>query len=303
MEKSIKTLIVIEGPTASGKTALGVALAKQWNTVVISADSRQFYHEMTIGTAKPLESEMDGIPHYFVGSHSIQTPLTAADFAQEGLVLLEELFQHHDQVLCVGGSGLFIDALCHGFDALPHDPAMRDLLNQIHASHGLEILVEELKQRDPVSADKIDLNNPVRVIRALEICRITGNAYSDLLDKPKESRPFQVVKFVLDLPREELYERINQRVLQMIEAGLLEEVQSLLPYRSLQTLNTVGYTEVFRYLDGEHSWEETIEAIQQNTRRYAKRQLTWFRRDEQAIWIQEKTTEERMKKIMERFLK
>lgn len=303
MEKSIKTLIVIEGPTASGKTALGVALAKQWNTVVISADSRQFYHEMTIGTAKPLESEMDGIPHYFVGSHSIQTPLTAADFSQEALVLLEELFHHHDQVLCVGGSGLFIDALCHGFDALPHDPAMRDLLNQIHVSHGLEMLVEELKQRDPVSAEKIDLNNPVRVIRALEICRITGKAYSDLLDKPKESRPFQVVKFVLDLPREELYERINQRVLQMIEAGLLEEVQSLLPYRSLQTLNTVGYTEVFRYLDGEHSWEETIEAIQQNTRRYAKRQLTWFRRDEQAIWIQEKTTEERMKKIMERFLK
>lgn len=301
-KKHIKTLVVIEGPTASGKTALGVALANHWNTVVVSADSRQFYQEMSIGTAKPTPEEMQGVEHFFVGSHSVHDPLTAASFADQALELLEPLFLKHDVVLCVGGSGLFIDALCHGFDELPHDPRMRDELNAIWKHQGLEVLVEELKQKDPVSAATVDLKNPVRVIRALEICRITGQPFSAFLKRSSNKRPFEVVKFVLDLPREELYARINTRVVAMLEAGLLDEVRSLLPFRDLQALNTVGYSEVFRFLDGDITWEEACVLIQQNTRRYAKRQLTWFRRDPDAIWIQSKTTEDRMAEILERFL-
>jgi tRNA dimethylallyltransferase len=281
-----KTLIVIAGPTASGKTAAAIRLAQHYNAVILSADSRQFYREMAIGTAKPSLDELAAAKHYFIDSHSVTEPFSVGDFEKQGLALLDELFLIRDKVILVGGSGLYIKALCEGFDEIPHaDPAIREQLNDEFAKNGIIPLQEELKQADPVYYAEADINNPQRIIRALEVYRETGVPFSSYRKAKINTRPFNILKIALDLPREVLYKRINQRVDMMIKDGLVDEVKSLIPYRQVNALNTVGYSELFDYFDGKTDLPKAIELIKQNTRRFAKRQLTWFRKDQQIHWL------------------
>ena len=274
-------------------------MAKHWNTIVLSGDSRQFYKETSIGTAKPSVAEQDGIRHYFVDSHSIHAPLTSAQFEQEALEILEKLFKDHDHILLVGGSGMFIDALCHGLDEIPNQPEVREILTREYQTAGLGPLLEELEAKDPEFFAQVDKQNPVRIIRALEVIRISGKPFSSFRASAFRQRPFAVQKFVIDLPREILYERINRRVDIMMQQGLLQEVESLHAFRNLQTLNTVGYSELFDHLEGKTTLAEAIELIKRNTRRYAKRQLTWFRRDENALWISETDPEKQITFVLE----
>jgi tRNA dimethylallyltransferase len=278
-------LIVIGGPTASGKTSLAVNLAKQLNTVVLSADSRQFYKEMSIGTAKPAVEEMQGITHYFVGSHSIHNELTAASFAKEANDLLSNLFKSHNNVILVGGSGMYIDALCSGLDDIPTSSVIRDELTKEWKSMGLEKLVNELANYDAVAFNQIDIKNPMRVIRALEVFRLTGLPISTFKRAQQAAPDFDVIRFVIDLPRKELYDRINRRVDLMIQSGLIDEVRELIPFKQYTSLNTVGYKEIIDHLEGKCSLDEAIEKVKLNSRRYAKRQLTWFRRHKESFWI------------------
>lgn len=283
---SNKSLIVIAGPTAVGKTDTAIALAKYYDTVVVSADSRQFYREMSIGTAKPNADELAAAKHYFIDSHSITEDFTAGDYEKQALALLNELFKQHDKVILVGGSGLFIRAVCEGFDELPDaDPAIRKRLNNEMDEKGIGYLQEKLKSADPEYYQQVDLNNPQRIIRALQVVESTGQPFSSFRKASVNKRPFNIVKFCVDLPREVLYERINRRVDVMVEQGLAEEARSLLSYRHLNALNTVGYSELFDHFDGKTSLETAIALIKQNTRNFAKRQLTWFRRDKEMHWV------------------
>jgi tRNA dimethylallyltransferase len=286
MNSQNKTLIVVAGPTAVGKTAAAIELAKHYNTVVVSADSRQFFREMSIGTAKPNADELAQVKHYFIDSHSITEPFSVGDFEKQGLALLDELFKTHDKVVLAGGSGLYIKAICEGFDELPTaDPAIREKLNQELEEKGIAYLQEKLKLADPVYYNEVDLGNPQRIIRALEVFETSGKPISFYRQATVNKRPFNIIKLALNMPREVLYNRINQRVDIMLQQGLLAEVEALLPYRHLNALNTVGYTEIFDYMDGKTSLEKAIEMIKQNTRRFAKRQLTWFRKDQSFIWF------------------
>jgi tRNA dimethylallyltransferase len=294
----MKKIIVIAGPTASGKTSLAVALAKQLNAPIISADSRQFYKELCIGTAKPTEEEMKGIPHYFVASHSIEHPLTAGQYEKQALAKVEALFQTHDSIILVGGSGMFINALIYGTDQLPHSLEVRTYWNDKFEKNGIQFLQEELKSVDPEYFEEVDIHNPVRLIRALEIHQITGQPYSSLRKQVSKKPRFETHYFVIDYPREELYNRINQRVNIMMESGLLEEVRAHREHQELQPLNTVGYKELFDYLNYNISLERAIELIKQNTRRYAKRQLTWFRKEENAQWLTPSPQEEMLRSIL-----
>jgi tRNA dimethylallyltransferase len=294
----MKKLIVIGGPTASGKTALSIALAQQLNTVVVSADSRQFYKEMSIGTAKPSIDEMSGIPHFFIDGHSITDEVNASRFAREAEMVLKDLFEKHDTVILTGGSGMFIDALCYGLDDIPHNPVILEELNQLYASVGLDPLLEELKQQDPKYFSQVDRQNPVRVIRALEVIRETGLPYSSLRKGAPKIHHFEIHYFVLSPPRELLYERINQRVDVMIENGLEEEAKQLFSQRYLKPLATVGYTEWFRFFDGEIDKQTCIDLIKQNSRRYAKRQVTWFKRNENARWIPYGSLQDQIEYVM-----
>jgi tRNA dimethylallyltransferase len=281
-----KTLIVIAGPTAVGKTAAAIEVAKHFNTVVISADSRQFFREMSIGTAKPDANELAQVKHYFIDSHSITEPFSVGDFERECLLLLDDLFKKHDYVVLAGGSGLYIKAICEGFDDLPTaDPAIRKQLNLELKEKGLSYLQEKLKQADLIYYNQVDLGNPQRIIRALEVFESTGNPISSYRQATVNKRPFHIIKLALNMPREVLYRRINHRVDIMMQHGLLAEATSLLPYRHLNALNTVGYAEIFDYLDGATTLDKAVEMIKQNTRRFAKRQLTWFRKDQQFIWF------------------
>lgn len=273
-------------------------LAKHWKTVVLSADSRQFYREMSIGTAKPSAEEQDGIQHYFVDSHSVHQPLTSAQFEKEASEILEKEFQNHDIILLVGGSGLFIDALCHGLDDIPNDEKIKNELIAAFEARGLEPLLEELEEKDPVYFGRTDKQNPVRIIRALEVIRISGKPFSSFHAFSSKKRPYEIHKFVVDLPREILYERINMRVDRMMKNGLLNEAKSLESLKDLQPLNTVGYSELFDHFEGKTTLEEATELIKRNTRRYAKRQLTWFRRDSNATWIPETNTEKQAAQII-----
>jgi len=283
---SNKTLIVIAGPTASGKTAAAISLAQYFNTAVVSADSRQFFREMSIGTAKPSESELAAATHYFINSHSIAESFSVGDFERQCLALLDELFKKTDVVILAGGSGLYIKAITEGFDDLPTaDPDIRDRLNAELALNGITSLQERLKTADPAYYNEVDINNPQRVIRALEVYESTGNPISSYHTAAVNKRPFKIVKVGLDMPREKLYARINQRVDNMVTDGLVEEVKALIPYRHLNALNTVGYSELFEYFEGRSDLDTAIAAIKQNTRRFAKRQLTWFRKDEDIIWF------------------
>jgi len=282
-------LLTIAGPTAVGKTALCVQLAQQLGTEIVSADSRQFFRELSIGTAKPTPAEMQGVPHHFVDSHSIGEDYSAGRFATDCLSLLPELFRRHPVVIFTGGSGLYMQAVTDGLDELPHvPPEVRARLHAELAARGLPPLVAELAAPDPVAHARIDRQNPQRVVRALEITRATGRPFSSFhtAGPPPENPRFRTVKVALTRERDELYRRINQRVEHMLAAGLLDEVKALLPYRHHHALQTVGYQEIFGFLDGAYDWAEAVRLLQRNTRRYAKRQLSWLRRDAAYQWVE-----------------
>lgn len=282
----MKRLIVITGPTACGKTSISVELAKLLNTEIISCDSRQFYFELCIGTARPSADEMQNVKHHFVGSHSITEEINAGYFERLVIPLLETLFKKYDDVILTGGSGLFIDAVVNGFDEMPAiNAGVRENLNDILKTKGIAPLLEMLQQKDPEYSKTVDKHNPKRIIRALEICISTEKKYSELRIGRKAKRFFKTIKIVLDRPREELYHRINTRVDHMIDQGLIEEVRSLQMHKNLNALQTVGYREIFSYLDQKITRQEAIDLMKRNSRRYAKRQLTWFRRDPEYHWV------------------
>ncbi len=277
---SRKTLIVIGGPTASGKTAAAIALAKHFDTEIISADARQFYRQMSIGTAKPTTEELADAPHHLVGHLDVWQPYNAGAFVRDALKILDEIFAKKDFAIVVGGSGLYLRTLCFGIDNMPAVPAeIRKRTDTLLQEKGLPFLLEELQRYDGAYYNEVDKANPARVKRAIEIIYATGQPYSSFRKKEPIARPFRSVWIGLDLPREQLYERINRRVELMMEQGLEEEVRALLPYRHCNALQTVGYTEIFDYLDGKTTLAEAVALIQQHTRNYAKRQLTWFRRE------------------------
>ncbi len=288
------TLIAVLGPTASGKTALSIEIAKLLQTEIISCDSRQFYKELAIGSAPPSSEELSEAPHHFIADRSVAEELSAGQFAREAAQVASDIFSrcNHCAVL-VGGSGLFADALMYGFDEMPAIPeSFREELNEEYRNKGLEPLLKELKEKDTAYYDLVDRKNPVRIIRALEVIRHTGNPFSQYRKQSEGSKksPYHLQKIAIDWEREALYDRINQRVDHMMEAGLLEEVKSTLPYRQLQSLNTVGYSELFAYLDGDIDLDFAVSEIKKNTRRFAKRQLTWLRKDPEILWVKPDAT-------------
>lgn len=281
-----KTLISIVGPTAIGKTALGIKLAQHFNTEIISADSRQFFKEMKIGTAVPNAAELAAAKHHFIQHISIEDNYSVGDFEREAILKLDELFKKHDVVIMLGGSGLYVKSLIEGLDYFPDvDPSIRESLNNEFEERGIPNLQNKLKELDPEYYKVADVENPHRLIRALEICIGTGKPYSSFLNKEKNSRDFDVISIGLEAEREIIYDRINKRVDIMMEEGLLTEAKRLYPKRHLNALNTVGYKELFEYLDDNLSLEEAVAEIKKNTRRFAKRQLTWFRKDANITWF------------------
>ena len=281
-----RTLIVIAGPTASGKTAAAIELAKKLGTEILSADSRQFYKEMSIGTAAPTPKELLEVKHHFVHNISIFDQYDVATYEQEALLLLSKLFIDHKEVILTGGSGLFIDAVCNGIDAMPNiDPENRQRVNVLYKEQGIEALQQELQRLDPEYWSVVDQKNPRRLQRALEVCYQTGNTFTSFRTASKAKRDFNIQKYALLWERNELNNRINQRVERMLSQGLVDEARSLYPHRELNALNTVGYKELFDYFDGKISLMEAVEQIKLNTRHYAKRQMTWLRRDPEYHWI------------------
>lgn len=283
---TIPTLIVIAGPTAVGKTALTIHLAQVLNTVIVSCDSRQFYQEMNIGTAKPTGMELAAAPHFFINSLSIFDAYSVGDFERDALAFLEKKFVEKQAILMTGGSGLYIKAVCEGFDPFPTiDKKQRLQIEQQYQQQGIGYLQETLQQLDPVYFKQVDTHNPQRMMRALEVCLATGKPFSAFRKQKAATRPFHTLKIMLDRPRPELYDRINRRVDMMLENGLLEEAEQLYAHKHLNALQTVGYKELFDYFDGVTSLQEAIELIKRNSRRYAKRQLTWFRKDPDFTWF------------------
>lgn len=281
-----KTLVVIAGPTAVGKTSCGIELAGHWGTEIISADSRQIYRETSIGTAVPSPEELSRVRHHFIQTVSVRDPYNASKYEIQVLDRLDELFRLHDLVLMVGGSGLYIDAVCHGIDDLPQiDPDLRKDLQERYRQEGLEPLARQLQQLDPVSHGKVDLKNPMRVLKALEVSLQTGRPYSSFLTAEKKFRPFRILRIALDLDRAVLYKRINLRVDDMMAAGLMEEVKKLRPLKGYTAMKTVGYRELFRVLDGELTLQEGVDLIKRNTRKFARKQLTWFRKEGHYQWF------------------
>lgn len=280
-----KTLIVIAGPTASGKTDLSLLLAQHYNTCILSADSRQCYREMKIGTAMPSEEELQKIPHHFIGHLSIHDSYNVYKFETDALKVLDDCFLTKDTVIACGGSGLYLDALCYGIDELPDpNPALRKELSQDLKTKGIDSLLQQLKKLDPAYYEIVDQKNPQRILRALEVCLQTGKPYSSLRTQTQKKRPFNIIKYCISMPRELLNERINLRTDKMMENGLLAEAEALYPFRHLNALKTVGYAELFDYMDGKCTLEQSITNIKTHTRRYAKRQTTWFKRDKSYQW-------------------
>jgi tRNA dimethylallyltransferase len=279
--------VVIAGPTAVGKTDIAITLARNFNTEILSADSRQFYKEMSIGTAKPDAQQLSAVKHHFVGQLSIHDYYNVSRFENDALALLGTLFETHNIVFVAGGSGLYIDALCNGIDDFP-DPApeLRAYLKGIYQDEGLAKLQQMLLENDPEYYSTVDINNPNRLLRALEVCITTGKKFSEQRLNNLKKRDFNIIKIALNLPRPLLFSRIEMRVDQMIANGLVDEVKSLLPYRHLNALNTVGYKEIFQYLDSNIALDQAVTNIKTNTRRYAKRQLTWFNRTDEYTWFE-----------------
>lgn len=285
-----KHLISIVGPTGIGKTSLSIALAQHFNTEIISADSRQFYKEMQIGTAAPTPEELNAAPHHFIHHKSVMQAYNVGDFEKDALTLLNQLFVNHNVVIMVGGSGLYVDAVTKGLDDFPQiDPTVRETLNDELTNKGLEHLQNQLKTLDPIAFNQIAMDNPHRVIRALEICIGSGQPYSSFLNKPKPKRPFKTISIGLDADRPIIYERINNRVDNMMALGLLDEVKTLQHLQHQNALNTVGYSELFKFLNGEWTLDFAVSEIKKNSRRYAKRQLTWFKKNEDILWFDYKT--------------
>lgn len=283
---SIKRLLVIVGPTGSGKTDLSIRLARHYGAPILSTDSRQFYRGMAIGTAQPTPDQLQAAEHHFIASHDLKEDLNCGSYETQALSCLEKLFAKHDWVIAVGGSGLYVRALCEGMDDLPQaDPELREALSRRLETEGVDALAAELRELDPAYYATVDRRNPARVMRALEVCLQTGRPYSEQRTGQRRPRPFGIVKVGVDLPREELYARIDRRVDRMVADGLEAEARALYPYRTLNALQTVGYREFFDYFDGRTSYEEAVSLIKRNSRRYAKRQLTWFRRDPEIRWF------------------
>jgi tRNA dimethylallyltransferase len=281
-----KILLAVVGPTGIGKTALGIQLAKHFNTEIISADSRQFFKEMEIGTAVPSKDELEAVPHHFIQHKSIFEPYSVGDFEKEALKVLHNLFINKDIAIMVGGSGLYVDAVISGLDEFPEvDPKIRSRLNHQLEDEGLQSLQKELKEKDPDYYKSVDLENPHRLIRALEVCIASGKPFSSFLDKPRAARPFKSFYIGIDASRETIYERINTRVDLMMEAGLLKEAENLYANKDLNALQTVGYKELFEYIEGNCTLEFAVSEIKKNTRRFAKRQLTWLRKNETILWV------------------
>lgn len=286
MTTNTKYLIVIVGPTGSGKSDLAIEIAERYSAPIISTDSRQFYRGIPIGTAQPDEEQLRRVEHHFIASHDLEQEFNCGAYETEALAKLEELYLKHDVVVAVGGSGLYIKALCEGMDALPEaEPELRESLAKRLQTEGLESLCEELRQRDPAYYEEVDRNNPARVLRALEVCISTGLPYSAMRTGEKHQRPFEIIKLGIDMEREILYDRINRRVDIMMQMGLEQEARAVYYLRRLNSLQTVGYREMFDYFDGTISRDEAVELIKRNSRRYAKRQMTWFRRDEEIKWV------------------
>ncbi len=282
----MKHLIVLLGPTGVGKTALSLSLAEYYQSPIISADSRQFFRGLEIGTAAPTADQLLQIPHFLVGMLNISDYYSASEFEQDALNIITEQHKSHDVVIASGGSMLYIDALCHGIDEVPTiEESLRAEVYTLYEKEGLEPIRAQLKMLDPVFYDQVDLKNYKRVIHALEVCLMTGKPYSSFRTNTKKERPFKITKIGLMREREELYQRINLRVDQMMEAGLLDEVKRFYPYRHLNSLNTVGYKELFNYLDGEWTLDFAVEKIKQNTRIYSRKQMTWFKRDKNIQWV------------------
>lgn len=281
-----KRAIIIAGPTAVGKTSVAIEVARHFNTEIISADSRQCYSEMNIGVARPDQEELAEIKHHFIASHSVKDNVNAGVFEDYALEKANELFKNHDTIVMVGGTGLYINAFSSGMDRIPEVPAeIREQIISNYEAKGLRWLQEEMKGMDPVYYESGEIHNPQRLMRALEVKLATGNSIVHYQKGNKAKRDFEIIKFGLELPKEELHRNINGRVDKMIEKGLVEEVKSLLPYRNLNALQTVGYSEIFEYLDGKISLSQAIELIKQHTRQYAKRQMTWFKKDKEIHWL------------------
>lgn len=288
----MKTLIVIAGPTASGKTAAAIKVAKALNTVIINADSRQFYKEMSIGTAVPSPKELQEVKHYFVQNISILNDYDVATYEQDVLLLLKKLFLEHDQVVLTGGSGLFIDAVCKGIDTMPDiDQAVRERVDNLFHEGGLAALQQEVQRLDPEYWAIVDQKNPRRLQRALEVCYQTDKTFTSFRTRSSAKRDFNIVKYALLREKQDLYNRINLRVEIMLSQGLVDEARKLYPYRRRNALNTVGYKELFDYFDGKISLNEAVEQIKLNTRHYAKRQMTWLRKDTEYQWIEPSSIE------------
>lgn len=280
------TLIVLIGPTGVGKTELSLRLAEHFHTSIVSADSRQIYADLKIGTAAPTPEQLKRVPHYLVGTLKLTDYYSAARYEEEAMTILERLFQEHEVVILTGGSMMYVDAICKGIDDIPTvDTETREMMLQRYEAEGLENLCSELKLLDPEYYKIVDLKNPKRVIHALEICYMTGKPYTSFRTQKRKERPFRIIKIGLTRDRAELYNRINHRVDVMMEEGLLEEVRNVYPYRPLNSLNTVGYKEIFNYLDGTWELPFAIEKIKQNSRIYSRKQMTWFKRDEEIQWF------------------
>lgn len=297
-----KTLLVLIGPTGVGKTELSLRLAERFQTDIISSDSRQLYADLKIGTAAPTPEQLARVPHHFVGTLQLTDYYSAAQYETEVMKLLSILFQEKDIVILTGGSMMYVDAVCKGIDDIPTvDEETRTLMKQRYEEEGLDNLCAELKLLDPEYYKIVDLKNPKRVVHALEICYMTGRTYTSFRTRSAKERPFNILKIGLTRNREELYERINRRVDMMIEDGLLKEAKVVYPYKHLNSLNTVGYKEIFNYLDGEWDLSFAIEKIKQNSRIYSRKQMTWFKRDEEIVWFHPEQEKEILNYIEEKF--
>ena len=294
------TLLVMLGPTGVGKTNISLLMAEYLGCPIVSSDSRQFYRELKIGTAAPTEGQLGRVKHYFIGTHSIHDEYNAGQYEKDAIQLLDELFKKYPVVMLVGGSMMYIDAICNGMDDIPTvDPETRAFWQKEYADFGLKYIQNELERLDPLYFNHVDILNPKRILHALEICSVTGQPYSNLRTGQRKLRDFNILKIGLNRPRPELYERINARVDEMMAEGLLQEAERFYQYKTLNTLNTVGYKEIYEYMDGNCTLDFAVTMIKQDSRRYAKRQMTWFNRDKEIMWFHPEELESKIELIVQ----